>query len=123
MSIIIGLRLINENQIYIVLIAFLLLIYFFGKKFNISLKKTSSVIIIYTLLTSLLYFENIIRNRYWFDIVDPNWNNAIDAKEIDPKFSGLIWLSNEKNSPKEIFDIKDILSAKKKEITLANNTK
>ena len=110
LSLIIGLRLINENQIYIVLIAFLLLIYFFGKKFNISLKKTSSVIIIYTLLTSLLYFENIIRNRYWFDIVDPNWNNAIDAKEIDPKFSGLIWLSNEKNSPKEIFDIKDILS-------------
>ena len=104
------LRLINANEIYAILIFLLLIIYLFRTKLKISLKKTSSIIIIYTLLISLLYFENIIRNRYWFDIIDPNWDNAVQAKEIHPKFNGLVWLSSNKDTQKEIANIKLILS-------------
>ena len=68
------------------------------------------MITIYTLIISLLYFEDVIKNRYWFDIVNPNWNNAIQAQEIDLKFDGLTWLSNDTNTQNEILDIKYTLS-------------
>ena len=73
-------------------------------------KKISYLILIYTLLISLLYFENIIRNRYWFDIINPDWNNSIKAQEIDSKLKGLVWLSDNQNVEKEISDIKYTLS-------------
>ncbi len=103
-------RLFNANEIYLILIILLLLIYLFRSKLNIFLKKTSSMITIYTLIISLLYFEDVIKNRYWFDIVNPNWNNAIQAQEIDLKFDGLTWLSNDTNTQNEILDIKYTLS-------------
>jgi hypothetical protein len=109
--IIIGvLRLINANEIYLILLIIFPLIYFFGSKYNISLKKTSSLVVVYTLLISLLYFETIVRNRYWHDIVNPNWNNAVAAEQIDLKLKGLVWLTGEPNTQKEISNIKNNLS-------------
>ena len=110
LSIIGVLRLINENEIYLILLIIFPLIYFFGSKYNISLKKTSSLVIVYTLLIALLYFETIVRNRYWHDIVNPNWDNAVAAEQIDLKLKGLVWLSGEPNTQKEILNIKNNLS-------------
>ena len=67
-------------------------------------------VLIYTLIVSLLNFENLIRNRGWFDIVDANWNVAIQAEKIDSKLNGLTWLSNTKDVKKEVFFTKDTLS-------------
>ena len=110
LSIIGVLRLINENEIYLILLIIFPLIYFFGSKYNISLKKTSSLVIVYTLLIALLYFETIVRNRYWHDIVNPNWDNAVAAEQIDLKLKGLVWLSGESNTQKEILNIENNLS-------------
>ena len=110
LSIIGVLRLINENEIYLILLIIFPLIYFFGSKYNISLKKTSSLVVVYTLLIALLYFETIVRNRYWHDIVNPNWDNAVAAEQIDLKLKGLVWLSGEPNTQKEILNIKNNLS-------------
>jgi len=110
LSIIGVLRLISANEIYLILLIIFLLIYFFGSKYNISLKKTSSLVVVYTLLIALLYFETIVRNRYWHDIVNPNWDNAVDAEQIDLKLKGLVWLSGEPNTQKEISNIKNNLS-------------
>ena len=110
LSIIGVLRLINENEIYLILLIIFPLIYFFGSKYNISLKKTSSLVVVYTLLIALLYFETIVRNRYWHDIVNPNWDNAVAAEQIDLKLKGLVWLSGESNTQKEILNIKNNLS-------------
>ena len=110
LSIIGVLRLINENEIYLILLIIFPLIYFFGSKYNISLKKTSSLVVVYTLLIALLYFETIVRNRYWHDIVNPNWDNAVDAEQIDLKLKGLVWLTGESNTQKEILNIKNNLS-------------
>ena len=110
LSIIGVLRLINENEIYLILLIIFPLIYFFGSKYNISLKKTSSLVIVYTLLIALLYFETIVRNRYWHDIVNPNWENAVAAEQIHLKLKGLVWLSGEPNTQKEISNIKNNLS-------------
>lgn len=105
-----GLRLLNANQSYLILLTFPILIYFLKSKFSFSFKKNSTLILIYSLIVSLLNFENLIKNRGWFDIVDPNWNNAIQAKKIDSKFNGLVWLSNTKDVEKEIFYTRDTLS-------------
>ena len=110
LSIIGVLRLINENEIYLILLIIFPLIYFFGSKYNISLKKTSSLVVVYTLLIALLYFETIVRNRYWHDIVNPNWDNAVAAEQIDLKLKGLVWLSGESNTQKEILNIENNLS-------------
>ena len=110
LSIIGVLRLINENEVYLILLIIFPLIYFFGSKYNISLKKTSSLVVVYTLLIALLYFETIVRNRYWHDIVNPNWDNAVDAVQIDLKLKGLVWLTGESNTQKEILNIKNNLS-------------
>ena len=110
LSIIGVLRLINENEIYLILLIIFPLIYFFGSKYNISLKKTSSLVVVYTLLIALLYFETIVRNRYWHDIVNPNWDNAVAGEQIDLKLKGLVWLSGESNTQKEILNIKNNLS-------------
>ena len=110
LTIVAALRLINVNQIYLILIIFLLLIYLFRLKLNISLNEMSSIVVIYTLFISLFYFENIIKNRYWFDIPNPNWDNAVQAQEIDSKLNGLTWLSTAKNTQREIVNIKYTLS-------------
>ena len=110
LSIIGVLRLINANEIYLILLIIFPLIYFFGSKYNISLKKTSSLVVVYTLLIALLYFETIVRNRYWHDIVNPNWDNAIAAEQIHLKLKGLVWLSGDPNTQKEISNIKNNLS-------------
>ena len=110
LSIIGLLRLINANEIYLILLIIFPLIYFFGSKYNISLKKTTSLVVVYTLLIALLYFEIIVRNRYWHDIVNPNWDNAVDAVQIDLKLKGLVWLTGETNTQKEILNIKNNLS-------------
>ena len=110
LSIIGVLRLISANEIYLILLIIFPLIYFFGSKYNISLKKTSSLVVVYTLLIALLYFETIVRNRYWHDIVNPNWDNAAAAEQIDLKLKGLVWLSGEPNTQKEILNIKNNLS-------------
>lgn len=110
LTIIGALRLINANEIYLFLIILLLFLYLFKLKTHLIAKKISYLILIYTLLISLLYFENIIRNRYWFDIISPNWTKSIKAQEIDSKLRGLVWLSDNQNTEKEISDIKYTLS-------------
>ena len=64
----------------------------------------------YTVISSLVYFEKLIVNREWQDIYQANWQKSYDGEKIDKKFKGLKWLSNFKNTNNEINEIKDNIS-------------
>ena len=77
-------RLIKLDINYIILFIILIfaLIYFKNKFFVYN--KFRILLISYTILTTIFYFDKLIINRKWQDIYNPNWRqDSIDASKID----------------------------------------
>ncbi len=100
-------RLLRLNLIYITIIPFILFVFLAYRKKIFSYLKVKKLIILYTIIASLVYFEKLIISREWHDIYNADWNNAYAGNKIDLKFAGLKWLSNFQNTKNEISEIKN----------------
>ena len=103
-------RLLRLDLIYISAIPIVFLIFLRFKKNFHSYIDVKKLILLYTVIASLVYFEKLIVNREWQDIYQANWQKSYDGEKIDKKFKGLKWLSNFKNTNNEINEIKDNIS-------------
>ena len=103
-------RLLRLDLIYISAIPIVFLIFLRFKKNFLSYIDVKKLILLYTVIASLVYFEKLIVNREWQDIYQANWQKSYDGEKIDKKFKGLKWLSNFKNTNNEINEIKDNIS-------------
>ena len=100
---VITLRLIRLD---IVLGIFIIVFLFLSKYLKI-FKKNVNLILIYSILLTFFYFNKVITNRFWLDIFNPNWKSGLDARVIDDKLKGLIWLSNNQKTKEEVKEIKN----------------
>jgi hypothetical protein len=87
-------RLVRLDLIYISAIPVVLLVFLKFKKNFFSYINVKKLILLYTIIASLVYFEKLIVSREWQDIYQANWQKSYDGGEIDKKFKGLKWLSN-----------------------------
>ncbi len=86
---------ITKNQIII----FFLIPYFLAvSHYFISINKGKSLyyfpIIILLVITTFKYHDRFNNNKKFMELVDANFDNAIDASIIDEKFNGLQWITN-----------------------------
>ena len=110
LNLIIFIRLIklDFNYLYLALISLSLIFYF---KKNLIFQQIKILILIFSIFTTIFYFEKIILSRKWQDIYETDWQKkASDGLILDEKLKGLKWKSNNPDTNKEIFIIKDTLN-------------
>ena len=94
-------------------------IYFKNKFFVYN--KFRILLISYTILITIFYFDKLIINRKWQDIYNPNWKqDSIDASKIDYKLKGLRWISNDPDTKKEFFVVEKNLKYLKNSVSEGN---
>ena len=103
-NLVIILRLIKLDINYVILFIILIFAFIYFKNKFFVYNKFRILLISYTILTTIFYFDKLIINRKWQDIYNPNWKqDSIDASKIDYKLKGLRWISNDPDTKKEFF--------------------
>lgn len=96
-------QIITKNQIII----FFLIPYFLAvSHYFISINKGKSIyylpIILLLIFTTFKYHDRFNNNKKFMELIDANFDKAIDAKIIDEKFKGLQWITYKyKDTPKK----------------------
>ena len=110
-NLIIILRLIKLDANYILILIILIFGFLYFKNKYFVNNKFKILIISYTILTTIFYFDKLIFNRKWQDIYNPNWKqDSINASKIDQKLKGLKWVSNDPNTKKEFSAVEENLN-------------
>ena len=100
-------QIITKNQIII----FFLIPYFLAiTHYFILINKGSLLyyypVIILLIFTTIKYHERFNENKKFMELVDANFDNAIDADVLDEKFKGLQWITNKyMDNPKNELDL------------------
>ena len=110
-NLIILLRLIKLDINYTFLFIIVIFTFIYLKnKFFVS-NKFKILLISYTILTTVFYFDKLIFNRKWQDIYNPNWKQeSLDASIIDNKLKGLRWISNDPDTKTEFLVVNENLN-------------
>ena len=75
-------RLLRLDLIYISAIPIVFLIFLRFKKNFLSYIDVKKLILLYTVIASLVYFEKLIVNREWQDIYQANWQKSYDGEKL-----------------------------------------
>ena len=106
------LRLIFSELYFLYIVSFLFVFYFiFKNKLNSIAPRINLLIIFYSILTTMIYYDKLIDSRRWQDIYDPNWKkNSLDAGKIDVKLKKIKWISNNPNTKEEFVKVQKNLT-------------
>tara|TARA_E500000178_G_scaffold205884_1_gene203402 strand:+ start:2221 stop:3915 length:1695 start_codon:yes stop_codon:yes gene_type:complete len=110
------LRLASKDLFYLILL--LVPFFIFKTKLNFFKNKVNLLVVLYTLLTTLIYYDKLISTRKWQDIYNPEWKKSyINAALLDKKLKGLRWISNNPNTKEEFLKTKKNLKYIKDSLT------
>ena len=89
-------RIFLSSNNYLIIIFILLFFYLIQNKLKISnLFIVKNLLLLYTLLCTIIYFDKLIIDRKWNDIHGKNvYKDGLVSKNIDTKLNNLKWVSN-----------------------------